>query len=173
MIKPVTCAVVVVALVSGCSGFRDSRANPVNWFGGGRTGPAPVAQDPSAANPLIPAERPGLFGRADDLAAIDLSTPITQITELRAERIPGGVIVRASGVDPVQGAYNVFLRRVQDSPSGVLAFSLQRELPSRPQAGGSDFSRTVTAAIRLTDQDLEGIRQIRVEGQQNALTTRR
>jgi hypothetical protein len=39
--------------------------------------------------------------------------------------------------------------------------------------GGSDFARSVTAAVTLSDNDLDGIRTIRVRGAQNVMTSRR
>lgn len=171
MIKPLIPLLIATMTLTACAGLRDSRVNPANWFGRS----APAAPAPENTNPLIPEQRLGLFRRARDAQPVDLSSPVTQVTELRAERVPGGVILRASGIDPVQGAYNVWMRAENPDlvpESGVLTFTLRRELPARPAPRGPDQSRTVTAAIRLTDQDIAGVRQLRVAGANNALTVR-
>lgn len=160
--------------LSGCTTVRDSNFNPLNWFG--RAQPAPVAAQKENVNPLIPRRR-GLFAaRREALKAINFTTPIATITELRVERVPGGAIIRAMGVDSRQGAFNVDLIPVVEDEvpvDGVLAYTFERQTPSFRTATGPAQTREVVVARHVTDQQLVGVRTIRVEAAQNALQTRR
>ena len=164
-------------LLTGCAGVRDSRFNPFNWFGRAE----PVAVHPSdteEVNPLIPT-RTGLFARDRKKAEKrrrSLLSPISSVTSLRVERVPGGAIVRATGVDGTQGAFNVALtpQNEEELPvDGVLTYVLERQKPSTARVVGSEVSREVTVARKITDSQLLGVRQIKVVAANNALTVRR
>ena len=167
MRRPMTTLVIVASLLGGC-GFSDSNWNPFNWFGGGQ--PAPV--NASDSNPLVPDTR--RTRREADY--VYQGTPIDTISELKIERIPGGAIIRATGVSQYQGGYNAFLYPMiatDGSTSDVLTFRFDISLPAGARAGGTTQSREITVARRVTEQDLAGIRTIRVEGRQNAQVSRR
>lgn len=167
---------VATLTLSACSAMRDSRMNPANWFGNSRS--EPVAQDtPAETNPLIPADRgPGLFASLRDQTELYVGTPVDRITGLVIERVPGGAIVRATGVVDEDRVYDV--RLITDSDEnvpvdGVLTYRLSAVHSDRPTRTLSERVRTVTAARRLTDQELAEIRVIRVEGVRNAQSTTR
>ena len=95
------------------------------------------------------------------------------MTNLVVERLPGGAIIRATAVSDRQGAYEVALRPVEseDLPEGLVQYEFVAYQPMAPQ--GTEASRSLTAAARLTDQELAKISRIEVLGARNALTTRR
>ncbi|MEM6305927.1 MAG: hypothetical protein AAF744_14510 [Pseudomonadota bacterium] len=173
MRKTFTLILVGSTLLAAC-GLRDSRVNPLNWFG--RSEPAPVtAQEPENTNPLIP-RRAGLFARSRAERAIYLGTPIEQIADLTVERVPGGAIIRATGVAARQGYYEVQLtpsNEEEEAEDGVLIYRLEALRPTRNTAQGRQPTREVTAGRKVTDQQLRGVRAIRVEGELNARVARR
>jgi hypothetical protein len=156
--------------VSACGGWKDSRANPRNWFGGSEE--VELNLDAAAAvNPLLPAEeQSSVFARPE---AVDESVLVASITGLRVERTSTGAIIYAEGLAAREGAYNVRLRPIPDAAEGTLAFQFRADYPVSQTSAGSEATRTVRAAYSLSDAGLDGIRTIRVESAQNAQETRR
>jgi hypothetical protein len=150
--------------LASCGNWSTSRLNPGNWFGRSRS---VQAADATEVNPLIPA-RTGLKRKnpADRHVLIDT------ISELRVERTNSGAIIRATGIASRQGAYDAVLM-AQGSAKGVLTYSFEIVNPVNLRPVGSERSRTVTAARILSNQDLQGIRMIRVTGARNSRETRR
>ncbi|WP_299614475.1 hypothetical protein [uncultured Tateyamaria sp.] len=167
---------VATLTLSACSAMRDSRANPMNWFGNSRSEPVQV-DAPAETNPLIPQNtRAGLFANLRDQAEIYVGTPIDQVTDLVIERVPGGAIVRATGIAGQDRVYDVRLTTDNDENvpvDGVLTYQLRGIHEERATRTLSQRVRTVTAARRLTDQELAEISVIRVEGLRNAQSTTR
>lgn len=161
--------------VSACGTIRDSRVNPFNWFGSSQSEPV-ARQEAEQTNPLIPEdERRGLFGRSRD-ADEYAGTPVDQITALVIERVPGGAIVLATGVSAYDNPFGVQLTPAEDDAApvdGVLTYRLEAERARNAGRATSTRVRTVQAAVRLSDQDLSGVRVIRVEGERNAQSTTR
>ena len=157
-------------VLAGCGGWRDSRVNPGNWFG--KSQPAPVAVSTDAnVNPLIPDRKTkSIFARAEKE---DLSVPVAQISALRVEPTPTGAIIHATAIAERQGAYKIDLRRLPNAEAGTLEYSFMVLYPEADTATGTPHSRTVQAAVTVTDQDMQGIRVIRVSGAENARETRR
>lgn len=172
MSKTVSLLLAATLTLSACGAVRDSRVNPFNWFGQSRS----VAVEPQEqTNPLIPT-RAGLFGNARAEEKIYAGTPFDQVTDLTVERIPGGAIIRATGLAARQGSYDVRLTPVnedEEAVDGVLAYRLERVLPDRRTNVGNEPTREVIAARRVTDQNLRGVRVIRVEARRNAVESRR
>ena len=147
--------------------------NPRNWFG--RSEPAPASAEVEQVNPLIPRTNRGIRLGGGQREAPDTTTPISTITNIRVERVPGGAIIRATGLDPTQGAFNAKLEPAdseENAVDGVLTYRLQRDTTGE-RAAGSPAAREVTVARHVTDQTLRGVTTIRVEGAQNALQVRR
>ena len=166
-------------VLSGCSTIRDSRANPFNWFGGTEevaAGDVAATGDgrPGEANPLIP-ETSGLLQSREERNQYR-GTPIDAIAEVTLERVPGGVMIRATGLAATQGIYEARLTPENDDESpvdGVLSYRLEVLNNPYVRAQGPAATRQVTVARTLTDQELADTRIIRVKGVQNALETRR
>ena len=98
------------------------------------------------------------------------------MTNLVIERVPGGAVIRASGLTAVQGVYLVQLTptaEVETPINGVPAYRLEGVRPEFNEGVGSTHTRTVAAARALTDQELAGVRSVRVEGARNAQTSLR
>ena len=171
-----TSFLVATLTLSACGVVRDSRINPFNWFGNSRS--VPIERDSRAeTNPLIPQnERGGLFRSVRDSVEVYTGTPVDQVTDLTIERVPGGAIIRASGISAYDGPYQVRLTPATDNAEpvdGVLTYRLEAALPSRLRRVTSERVRTVTAGVRVTDKDLSQVRVVRVEGERNAQTTTR
>jgi len=172
-----TTTVLIATLSLGaCGAIRDSRVNPFNWFGNSRS--EPIAPDTRAqTNPLIPVnERGGLFRSARNQIEEYRGTPVDQVSSLVIERVPGGAIVRASGISAYDAPYSVQLtpaNKDEEPVDGVLTYRLEAERPRDLRRTTSTRVRTVTAAVSLSDRELRDVRVIRVEGARNAQTTTR
>lgn len=172
MRKSISTLLVATLVLSACATVRDSRVNPLNWFGQSRSEPVEVVEN---TNPLIP-KRGGLFARDRERAAAYQGRPFDQVSDLRVERVPGGAIVRATGLAERQGIYAVQLTPENEDlepVDGVLTFRLEGVLPDRATRIGAVPTREVTAGFQLTDGDLRGVRTIRVEGARNVRSVRR
>ncbi|UXX83402.1 hypothetical protein [Roseovarius pelagicus] len=165
------------ALAACGRGVRDSNWNPGNWFGRSRVerraARAAASETPQEVNPLIPEQRDSIFRRKSDEEKY-AGTPIHTVTDLVIERSSGGAIVRATGVSMRQGAFDVRLKSQNDGEpqNGVMTYMLEAVQPTNlPQ--GTQRSRTVNAAIFISDQTLNEVRTIRVAGLTNARTSAR
>lgn len=172
MRKTVPLLLAATLALTACAAVRESRVNPFNWFGGSESEPVEVVEN---TNPLIPRSG-GLFSRGTSDEDTYAGTPFEQVTNLTIERIPGGAIIRATGLAARQGIYQVQLTPENEEEAavdGVLTYRLEGVRPTRPTPVGTKPTREVTAGRRVTDQQLRGVRQIRVEGQLNAQVSRR
>jgi hypothetical protein len=161
----VTGLLAVTLMVAGCATIRDSRINPFNWFGPSRA----VAVTESEVNPLIP--RRSAFARPEQVYQ---GQPIDRITDLTIEPLPGGAVLRASGVAARQGPYAVQLTPVEEaSTDELLVFTFDRILPRRNTPVGPEQTRVAEVATHLSDLDLQGVRVIRVVAARNARELRR
>jgi hypothetical protein len=160
-------------VLTGCATVRDSRVNPFNWFG--KTRSAPIAQSSAQANPLIP-QTSSIFSRKRNSNAVYNGRPVDQITDLTIERVPGGILLRATGLAARQGLYDVQLvpQNKDELPvDGVLTYRLEGVEPASQTPIGAAATREVIVARTLTDQQLAEVHTIRIEGQRNALTSSR
>lgn len=171
-----TTSVLISALALGaCGTIRDSAVNPANWFGNGSSAPAPTTKTEST-NPLLPAENTGLFSKKRGQDAIYQGKPIDQITKLFIERVPGGAVIRATGITAKQGVHSVRLTPATEDETpvdGVLTYRLEGIDSTFAQNVGSAHTRTVVAARALTTQQLASVGTIRVEAARNAQSSRR
>ncbi|NOD75541.1 MULTISPECIES: hypothetical protein [unclassified Ruegeria] len=175
MQKSLSVLIIATLTLTACSGWRDSRVNPSNWFGSSRSVKTETPPDPNAADALVPQQRQGtgLFSRPN---IADSSIRIGQIDELRIDATPTGAIIYATGTAVRQGAYNARLVRVnseENEKNGTMEFEFLVNYPSAQTLQGSERTRMVSDAVNVSRQDLEGIRLVRVVGQQNALESRR
>lgn len=168
MQKPLALTLAGALVLAGC-GWKESRVNPVNWFG--KSEPVEVVVTENT-NPLLPQkeQKRGLFDKRED---VDNSVLVGQLAELRIDRTNIGAIIHATAIADRQGAYDVELRPVEHTEQDVLTLEFRVVYPEDPTVAGSDYSRTVRAARSVTHQGLEGIRLIRVLAAQNALESRR
>ncbi len=167
----VTLLMISTLTLSACSGWRDSRANPSNWFGHSRPAPVETA-DPASINPLIPERAPSIFRR--DKSESYEGTLVAQVSDLVIERTLSGGIVRVTGVSALQGAYDVRLTSETDGEpvDGVLTFSLKAIQPN-DQGLGNTTTRTVQVGGFVSTAVLERTQTVRVIGATEARTTQR
>eukprot|EP00903_Cladosiphon_okamuranus_P018540 g17063.t1 len=106
------------------------------------------------------------FGRAEarQLDGSESNPLIPRRSALAARELPD---------TRTRGAYEVALRPVEsdETPEGLVQYEFVAYQPMAPQ--GTEASRSLTAAARLTDQELAKISRIEVLGARNALSTRR
>ena len=148
---PILAIVVLATALGGCGRLKDSRFNPLNWFGQAR--PAAVTD---------------LYVRPDDARAL-----VAQVTVLKVEPYPGGAIVRATGVPPTQGYWEAELVAQPLDDQGRLVYEFRVFPPPVPAAAGTPFSRQVTVAAALSSIKLQGVTSIVVQGAGNALSAMR
>jgi hypothetical protein len=167
---PLTVVMVTGLIVSGC-GFGQSRLNPVNWFGKSTEIGQPVV-DAGTVNPLLPEQRTrnGLFSRPD---AADTSVLIQSVSGLKIEPTSSGAIIYASGIAARQGAFAAELRPKLENAPGELNLDFRVVYPASQTASGSEQTRTVNAAYKVSSQELAALKLIRVNGATNGRETRR
>ena len=144
-------AVTLAISVAGCGRVAESRFNPINWFGKSRAAEISATQG-QPSTPLV-----------------------NQIVSLRAEKVPGGAIIRATGLPPRQGYFDGELAPENRGVpvKGVLSFQFTIAAPFEATPSGPPQSREVVVGLFVSDQTLEGVKQIRVSAATNALIVRR
>lgn len=168
MFRPLTAMALSLVLVAGCATVRESRFNPLNWFGRGEA--QPVASDQEGVNPLIPRRR-SIFQSQAEIPY--QGRAVGEIAELLVERRPGGAILRVEGIADRQGPFDARLVPVPEDTDGqTLTFELRALQQPGPRATGPS-ARSVIVGLALSDNDLFGIRTIRVRGARNVMTSRR
>ena len=145
-------AVAGLAGLAGCARLRSSRLNPINWFGRGRS---------------VPALTPDIVAAADPRPLVD------NVTALHVERTPGGGIVRATGLPGRQGWFGAHLVPAASEDDAVRLYQLRAFPPAGATPVSTEASRELVVATFMTDQELAGIREIRVSGARNTLSSRR
>ncbi|MEL6120363.1 MAG: hypothetical protein AAFR49_11870 [Pseudomonadota bacterium] len=181
-------------VLMSCGTVRESRFNPINWFGSStsstnETGTV-VAADGEVVevNPLIGERKQSQINvtnrstsvadRASLLAADDeepyLGTMVDQVSSLEIQKTTTGAIVTVSGVTTRQGAYDVRLVALNNGAivDGVLTYEL-RALQPIQTAQGPERTRRIQAAAPISVQELELVRTVQVVARRNTRTSRR
>ena len=148
---PLVAVLILMTVLSGCAGIKQSRLNPFNWFGKAR--PAPVSQ---------------LYTAPTETRAL-----VAQVLTLKVEPYPGGAIVRATGLPPSQGYWDAELVAEPVDDKGRLVFEFRIFPPTTPAAAGTPYSRQITVAAAVSNIKLQGVASIVVQGESNALSSRR
>ncbi len=151
MNKPLIAALCATLALGACSTIGQSRLNPLNWFGGSEE--TVVAYTPE--------------GKPADPRAL-----VSQVIDMQLEKMPGGVIIRATGLPPTQGYWEAELV-AQPVEDGKIVYDFRVFPPIAPADVSTQQSREVTVAAFLSNIKLESIRQITVQGASNARTSRR
>ena len=148
--RPLLLATLCVAL-AGCGGFRQSKLNPFNWFG-----------KSEAREVIVLPEK-----QNDPRPLVD------DVLSMTVEPIPGGAIVRARGLTPTQGWWNAELVPLPVDDNGVLVYEFRLIPPPGDTDVNTPRSREVDVAIYVSDYKLDAIREIVVQGANNARSARR
>jgi hypothetical protein len=146
-----TAALTLALILAGCGGLRDSKLNPFNWFG-----------KSEETEKLALPERP-----ADARALVET------VLTLNVEDIPGGAIVRATGLTPTQGWWQAELVPLPVEEDGRLVLEFRIFPPIDDTAVNTPQSREVTVALYLSNIKLAALTEIVVQGQTNARAARR
>jgi len=137
-------------MLAGCG---DSGLNPFGWFS--RPAGPETLEDIEIAR------------------SIDNRPLIVQVAEVRAERLPGGVILRATALPPTQGWYSAALVSDGEAENGVLSFALRAYPPLSPQPSSTVQSRRIDVGAYISDASLAGVTTLRVRAGRNAISVRR
>ena len=146
------CAALTLA---GCGTIRESRINPMNWFGESRQ-----------------SERPDL-GRTSSV--IDNRPMVPEVSTLVIERTSSGAIIRAEAVMPTAGWWDpeLLTENFGRPVDGVLTLRFVAAAPREPVAAANAAARTITAVHAINQADLDTIAEIVVTGEGNARRIRR
>lgn len=169
MRRPLMAMLALTLTLSACGAVRESRLNPFNWFGRSEAREARQATEAERAQFRRPSDRRPL---------------VADVTAMAIEPIPGGAVLRATGVPPTQGFWEAELVRVEpgqvaegeDDPAAdpaVLVFDFRVLPPPFIAREGTVASREIEVATYLTDNTLDGVRQIIVRGQRTERIARR
>jgi hypothetical protein len=151
---PLAAALIGVMVLGACS--SPSRLNPMNWFSSSRSETVTLTPEGGYA------------------AVVDNRELVGRVLELRVEQLPGGAIVRATGLAPTQGWWDAELVADDGAAAGDLAYRFVISAPREDRRVSTDASRRITAAVTLTDRQLQDIRRIIVRGQlDQQIVTRR
>lgn len=137
--------------LTGC-GSSDISLNPATWF--------------AADDPVEMVETAAFETR------VDPRPTVTVITSLTIDRLPGGVIVRATALPPEQGWFDSQLVEETSSDASVRLYSFRGIPPENATRVSTQQSRELTAAAYISDIELQGIREIQVVGATNRRTVR-
>jgi hypothetical protein len=146
----------MLAVLSGCSGFSESRLNPFTWFGDGSDAP----------DTLVPVEQ---------VLFTDNRPLIPEVTRVEVDPSPGGIILRAVGLPPTEGFWDgeLIVENANPEPvDGVLSFQFRILPPPFTNAPGTPRSREITVGRFITWQELEGVTTLRVVAERNERTVR-
>lgn len=149
---PLLAALAAVMVLTSCGAVRESRLNPFNWFG---------RSEPRQVQEFLPNQP------ADPRPLVD------QVLSMVVEPFPGGAIVRATGLSPTQGYHKADLVAREVDENGVLVYDFRILPPPEPKRVGAQQTREVTVAATLTTAEMAGLREIVVQGAQNARSSRR
>ncbi|MBL4767996.1 MAG: hypothetical protein JKY94_09825 [Rhodobacteraceae bacterium] len=171
MHKSLTVLLTAGLLLSSC-GWSDSSVNPKNWFGSSKE--IPVGTEAGDINPLIPKKKNSILNSKEK--PVDIGIPIAKISQLRIERTSSGAIIHATGIGAREGVYGA--RLVPDTPgetpeNGILSYTFRVFYPQGTTAFGTDRTRRVDVARSVSNQQMAGVRSIRVSGTDNAREARR
>ncbi len=163
MKSPIVVVLTLSLALAGCSGVRESRLNPFNWFG---------RSQQAEAVTLAPE---GGYGAS----AIDRRVLVEQVTSLEIRRTPEGAIISAAGVPPTQGWWDAELvaENGGEPVGGTLTyrFVVAEPVPGTAVASRvlTPVSREVTAGAFLSNIALGDVRRVVVTGALNSRTISR
>jgi hypothetical protein len=150
---PLLATLMLMLALSACGGLRESRLNPFNWFG--------------RSQPIAPVTLITSVEQADPRPLVQ------QVLTMSVEPMQGGVIVRATGVPPTQGWWSGELVARDLDEQGRLIYDFRIVPPPTATRVSTQFSREVTVADFISNQKLEEISQIIVQGELNARSSGR
>ncbi|AJE46442.1 hypothetical protein [Celeribacter indicus] len=164
MRRQVVISGLVLALLAGCATVRESRINPVNWFGPSE---AVAVSDTGAA--ILPTLAP----RRGYPHFVDTRPLAPAISDVSVSRSASGAIVTATASLPAAGYFDAELVRVPSAAPGTLSFEFRLRPPPGPARTGTAPQRQITAAASLSTAELAQAGTIVVIGAEGARQVRR
>ncbi len=154
--RPMTRIITALLLVSFVAACGQSRLNPRNWFG----------RDKESLNSASVTVAP---------VNVDPHGLVDNVIKLKVDRLPGGAIINALGLPKTQGFWEAELVPLNgEAPvKGVLTYEFRLLPPAALANAGSKISREVVVGRFVSDQNLIGVRRIRVIAAANSRTVRR
>ena len=157
--KSVLAGLAVLLLVTGCATIRDSRINPINWFGRRQAQPTSLLPDDAAQQV------------ADNRILVD------DVIALRIDRTPEGALISGVGLPPTQGFWDAELvattRDERPDENGVLVYDFRIARPFELNRVGTQPAREVSVGHFISNARLERVRTIVVRGQRTQRSLRR
>lgn len=155
MLSKTPLTLVLVLALGGCGWIGGSRLNPMNWFSS------------KSEETLAPADG---WQTTSDRRVL-----VPDVTEAELLRVPEGAILRAAGIMPTQGAWDVELRPVNNErPVGdALIYEFVAANPRANTTVGAEAARLVTAGVKISSARLDNVRRVVVRGARNAREFRR
>lgn len=155
MHKSLLAALAVTLAIGACGTVRESRLNPMNWFGRTNT------------ETLAPA--------GGWVTEVDRRALVPTVTGLEVIQTTGGAVVHAAGVTATQGWWDVELRPVNNGRpvDGTLIYEFVVAAPRGQTAVSTEASRTVTAGVKVPQTRLAGVQRVEVRGAGNARSVSR
>ena len=152
-LTPRTLALVLTLglVLTGCAAVSQSKYNPFNWFKSAEPTDPTVLYVPVADKRLL----------------------VAQVLTLKIEQTPDGAIIRATGLPPTQGWWKAALVKVDQDDATKLIYEFRLFPPITLVPAGSPASREITVASAVSNQQLDGIKTVTVQGDTNALSSRR
>lgn len=157
------CAIAV--LLVGCSGRPENKTGGTNLFDWGKKR-KPVAENPNA---LVPDKKFSLFKASED--DFYSGRQVARVTSLVVDRVPGGVLLTATGVTTQAGSFNPRLTIVEGKQISVLEYIFEAVQLSNKTTNQQNIE-PLTVAKYLTRQDLDGIKLIQVRSATNKLSAK-
>lgn len=148
MRTPLLVSLLALTLLGACG----SRLNPFNWFG------------PREARERTVAEDGGLPESVQDQRLL-----VERVTRVVLEPMPGGAILRATGLPPTQGYWDAELVARPIDENGVLVFDFRVFPPLTDEPASTQVSREVVVATFVSDIRLGQITGIVVQGETNSV----
>lgn len=156
----------VLSLLAGCATVKESRFNPLNWFGKSEA----VAVDENGQNVTV---LKTLAPRKGYPVFVDTRPLAPQISELQMVKSASGAIVTATAALPSAGYYDAELVAAPSDRADTLVFDFRLRAPSETVPALSPAQRQITAAKSLSNTEIAGIRTVIVRGADGARQVRR
>ncbi len=147
-----TAALIALTAFSACGRFRDSKINPLNWFGRAQ----------QVEQPAIDAQAP-----------VDPRPFVAQVLVMKVEPTSTGAIVRATGLPPTQGWWDAELVAQPIDENGALTLEFHVFAPFGQTDVVNQRSREITAAYSISAFKLNSVTKVIVQGANNALSSGR
>lgn len=153
MTKPILALLALTLVLAACASVRNSRVNPLNWFG--------ASSEEARLGPVS--------------SEIDNRALVQSVTALSIEPTSSGALVRAEGMTASQGWWDAALVAENNGRpvDGVLTYRFVVAAPRSTSTGTLPGTQTVVVAAPVSAFQLEEISRIVVLGAQNSRSVRR